>query len=354
MTIHITEGQRAQGRPTVRRAARASKLVAWYGARVNRIEPGGRDRSAPEAMSGPRKALAWMVTAQVLFTIMGVCTRLGAQRLPWSEVAAARAVLGAVVAIVVARMRGAPLVIHDRRTAWARSICGTVAMICTFYTLGAPAIALGDAVTLGATSPIFIAILAPWLLGERSSRIVWVATMVAFAGVALVAGPSFRLSGRLSLVSLVGAVASALAMIWLRRLGTGRSGTPRESPEAIVTHFSLVAGVTLSLVALPTLRAPDLEGALFLLGTGASGAFAQIAMTRAYALDRAARVGVWSYLGVVLTHFAAFGLLGESEDPIGLAGSALVIAAGLGLTWSGLREARTAAALASTPCQTGR
>ncbi|WP_272424620.1 DMT family transporter [Polyangium jinanense] len=321
---------------------------------MNSVEPGGRERSAPEATSGPRKALAWMVVAQVLFTIMGICTRLGAQKLPWSEVAAARAVLGAVVAIAVARMRGAPLVIHDRRTAWARSICGTVAMFCTFYTFGAPAIALGDAVTLGATSPIFIAILAPWLLGERSSRIVWVATTIAFAGVALVAGPSFRLSGSLSLVSLLGAVASALAMIWLRRLGTGRSGTPRESPEAIVAHFSLVAGVSLSLVALPTLRMPDLEGALFLLGTGASGAFAQIAMTRAYALDRAARVGVWSYLGVVLTHFAAIVILGEPEKPVGLAGAALVIAAGVGLTWSGLREARATAALVSPPCQTGR
>ncbi|MDI1450252.1 DMT family transporter [Polyangium sp. 6x1] len=321
---------------------------------MNRVEPGGRDRSTPENTSGPRKALAWMALAQVLFTIMGVCTRLGAQKLPWSEVAAARAVLGAIVAIGVARMRGVPLVIHDRRTSWARSICGTVAMICTFYAFGAPAIALGDAVTLGATSPIFIAILAPWLLGERSGPIVWVATTIAFAGVALVAGPSLKLSGALSLVSLLGAAASALAMIWLRRLGTGRSGAPRESPEAIVAHFSLVAGVTLSLVALPTLRVPDLEGALFLLGTGASGAFAQIAMTRAYALDRAARVGVWSYLGVVLTHFAAIGILGEREDPIGLAGSALVIAAGVGLTWSGLREARAAAVVASPPCQTVR
>jgi hypothetical protein len=34
-------------------------------------------------------------------------------------------------------------------------------MVFTFYTLGAPAIALGDAVTLGATSPIFIALLSP-------------------------------------------------------------------------------------------------------------------------------------------------------------------------------------------------
>jgi drug/metabolite transporter (DMT)-like permease len=113
--------------------------------------------------------------------------------------------------------------------------------------------------------------------------------------------------------------------------------------------------VTLSLVALPTLRAPDLGGLLLLLGTGASGAFAQIAMTRAYALDRAARVGVWNYLGVVLTHFAAIGILGEREDPIGLVGAALVIAAGVGLTWSGLREARaTAAALAPPSCQTER
>lgn len=279
-----------------------------------------------------------MLVASVLFTTMGIATRLASKHLPWSEIAAFRALVGALVAVVVAKMRGAPLTVHNRKTAWSRSACGTLAMICSFYTLGAPAIAVGDAVTLGATSPIFIALLSPRLLGEKSTRAVWIATTIAFAGVALVAGPKLHLSAPLVAVALLGAFFTGLAMIFLRRLGRGHEGAPRESPEAIVVHFSFVAGGTLLVIALPTLRMPDLEGGVFALVTAACGALAQIAQTRAYQLDRAARVGVFSYLGVVLTELSAIVVLGEHASLLGLAGMALVIVAGVHVTWSALRE----------------
>jgi drug/metabolite transporter (DMT)-like permease len=280
-----------------------------------------------------------MLIASALFAVMGLSTRLAARHVPWSEVAAARALLGAAVAILVARARRAPLAIHDHRLAWARSLCGTAAMFCTFYTLGAPAIALGDAATLGATSPIFIALLAPFLLGERSGPGLWLATSIAFLGVALVAGPSFHIGGLLAVVALLGAVFSAFAMIWLRRLGSAkRSGAAREAPEAIVAHFSLVAGVALTAIALPSLRLPDTRGALLMLATGLAGALAQIAMTRAYALDRAARVGAASYAGVLMSHVVGAVALGEQVTPLGMLGALLVIAAGLLLTVLALRE----------------
>jgi len=281
-----------------------------------------------------------MVTASALFAAMGVFTRLAARDVPWSEVAAARALLGAAVAVAVARARHASLAVHDQKTAWARSICGTAAMVCTFYTLGAPAIALGDAVTLGATSPIFIALLSPRLLGETSGKGIWIPSAIAFVGAALVAGPRFRLAGSLAVVALLGAVFSALAMIWLRRLSSGKSGAARESPEAIVAHFSLVAGVAMTAIALPVLKVPDGRGALLLVATGMSGALAQIAMTRAYALDRAARVGSASYLGVVMSHAASALVLGEPTSPLGAVGAACVILAGVALTAFAVHETR--------------
>jgi drug/metabolite transporter (DMT)-like permease len=281
-----------------------------------------------------------MVAASALFAAMGLCTRLAARDVPWSEVAAARALLGAAVAIAVARARRAPLAIHDQKTAWARSLCGTGAMICTFYTLGAPDIALGDAVTLGATTPIFIALLSPRLLGETSGKGIWIPTAVAFTGAALVAGPRFHLAGSLAAIALLGAVFSALAMIWLRRLSSGKSGAARESPEAIVTHFSTVAGVAMTALALPVLKMPDPRGALLLVATGTTGALAQIAMTRAYALDRAARVGAASYLGIVMSHLGGAFLLGERTSPIGVLGAACVILAGLALMALAVHETR--------------
>lgn len=289
----------------------------------------------------PASGMLWMALASALFALMSVGARLASEHVPWPEVAASRALVGAATAIGVALARGASLRLdrRDRALAWARTLCGTVAMVCTFFTLGAPLLALGDVVTLGATSPIFVALLAPRLLGEKSSRGLWLATLGAFGGVALVAGPQLALAGHLALIATAGAVASALAMIWLRKLGAGGR---HASPEAIATHFSLVAGAAMLALSIPGFKVPDATGALLLLGTGLSGGLAQLAMTRAYALDQAARVGTVGYLGIALSHVLGAIVLGEAPGPHQVAGATLVTAAGVGLALGALRGARRA------------
>ena len=284
-----------------------------------------------------------MALASALFAAMNVLVRVSSAELPWSEVAAARGLVGAAVAVLVARARGVSLRVHDRRLSWARSLFGTGALLCGFYSMGSRGMALGDAVTLGAISPIFVALLAPWLLGERGGKRVWIATAIAFAGVALVAGPSFHVAASLAAIATLGALLAALAMIWLRRLGRAAGeGAPKDSPEAIVVHFALVAAAVTTAVALPTLRLPDARGAALLVITGVAGGLAQIAMTRAYSLERAARLGPVSYLGVVLSHLGGAALLGERAGRLELVGSALVVGSGLLLALAALRDARHA------------
>lgn len=287
----------------------------------------------------PLAGIAWMALASALFAVMNLLVRLCSARMPWAEVAAARSLVGAAVVVLVARAQGARLTTHDRRLSWGRSLFGTGALLCGFYAMGFRGLPLGDAVTLAALSPIFIALLAPLLLGERGGLRVWVATPVAFVGVALVAGPSFSASDAgaqlAAAVATLGALLTAMAMIWLRRLGRGAA---KESPEAIVVHFSLVAALASSLFAARDLRAPDAASALLLAATGLAGGLAQLAMTRAYALERAARVGPVSYLGVVLSHLGSAALLGERVGPVQVAGAALVVGAGVVLAVAALRD----------------
>src|SRR6266850_3783165 len=105
-----------------------------------------------------RDGLAWMVLAQVFFAGMNLCTRLAARDLPWSEIAAARFLIGALIALLIAWFRGSSLRITDRPSTWRRSVYGTIAAMCTFYALASNRIALGDAATLSATGPIFVAL----------------------------------------------------------------------------------------------------------------------------------------------------------------------------------------------------
>jgi drug/metabolite transporter (DMT)-like permease len=279
------------------------------------------DLPAPPTRS--REAIWWMVGASLLFSVMTLLARFGSREVSWPENALARSFFGLLVAILVARARGVGLKVQSTARAWGRSLCGTAAMACTFYTIGAPEIALGDATSLRSTSPVFISLLAPWVLGERGDRTIWVATPLAFAGVVLVSRPSFAIAPHTAALSILAAFLSACAMMFLRRLG------PRETPEAVAAHFAAVSTAAMAILAIPVFRWPSLEAGLCLIGTGVSAGLAQVAMTRAYALDHAARVGTISYLGVVMIQVMAAVWLDEIPTAPQLVGSAMVIGAGV-------------------------
>ena len=122
-------------------------------------------------------------------------------------------------------------------------------------------------------------------------------------------------------MATLGALSYAMAMIWLRRIGPG------ESHEAVVLHFSLTGLVTMLLLSLPAWRWPDAHGMLYLLGAGLGGGGAQLAMTRAYALQRAAPVTALASLGIVFTYLLALPLFPEHPTGWQVAGSLLVILA---------------------------
>jgi drug/metabolite transporter (DMT)-like permease len=267
-----------------------------------------------------------MVLAQVFFAGMNVFTRLGARHLPWSEIAATRFLIGALIALGLAWYRGSSLRITDRPNTWRRSGFGTLAALCTFYALASSRIAVGDAATLSATAPIFVALLSGPLLGERVGGRVMLAIALGFAGIVAVVRPSFDIALTVAAIATVGAGFYALAMIWLRRIGPG------ETHEAIVLHFSLVALAITVTLAIPVWEWPDWRSGSFLLGVGLTGGGGQIAMTRAYSLHRAAPVTALSGLGIVLTHLLAVPLFGDRPTGWQVAGSLLVILASLLLT----------------------
>jgi drug/metabolite transporter (DMT)-like permease len=251
---------------------------------------------------------------------------LGARELPWSEIAAARFVVGILIALGLARYRGSPLRITDRPNTWRRSLFGTTAAVCSFYALASNRIPLGDAVTLGATAPIFVALLSRPLLRERVGAHIAIAVLLGFAGIVAVVRPSFGAEIPIALIATVGAIFYALAMIWLRGIGPG------ESHEAVVLHFSVVACIAFLVLSIPVWDWPAWRGAGFLLGAGLTGGGAQIAMTRAYSLAPAAPVSAISGLSIVFTYLLAIPVFGDQPTGWQLAGSLLVISATLLLT----------------------
>lgn len=276
----------------------------------------------------------WILVAESLFAIMRLATRANATALPWAALAATRFIGGAVIVYGVAQLTRGTLRIRDRRATWLRALFGTGSSIGVFYALGSDRISVGDATTLAATAPLFVAALSRPLLGESVTRRVALGIVLGFTGVVTLVGPSFSSSGSVALIALAGAASYAMAMVYLRKVGPG------ESSEAVALHVSLVAGGFAAVVFSSQLLAGTVGIAAHpvaldqvrwwaLAAAAIAGGVSQIALTRAYAVDRAARLGAVSYVGVVLTYTLEAVLMHRPPSVLQLVGAALVVAAGV-------------------------
>lgn len=301
-----------------------------------------RVAASDEPRIRPLAAMGWMLLACFLFVVMNVAAKRAMLELSFLEVASGRAGFGAVVIFLWARSRSIPIVVHDQKTQWARTLAGITSMFFGFFALSR--LPLGDAVTLANLTPLILAVSSQRLLGERSGSGLLGAVVVGLAGVAMLAGASFShgthnagafgaAKGLLPFVAAVaGAFSSAVAMVFLRRLG------PRESPEGVSLHFAIWAAIAMFVIGLPWARVPSLPALLSLMLAGVTGGFAQMIMTKAYGLDRAARVSAVGYSAVVMSQ--VFGVLVLHERPgiRQLGGAGLVITSGLILLGGALRE----------------
>lgn len=281
------------------------------------------------------------------FAIMNAAGKEAAKSLSFWQVADARAAGGAVVALAYAFATGVSVRVHNRGIMALRTATGASALASTFYALAhAP---LAESVALFNLSPVFIAALAPWLLAERFERRIGACLLVALGGMFLVARPSSAGLSMGHLAALAAAVLAALSMISLRKLGES------ESPEGVVVWFQAVTAVVLTLLGGRTFRWPGLrEGVLLLICAGA-GTFGQLMMTRAYAKERAARVGALSYLQIPASVLLGVIVFHEVPSGAALAGIGLILLAGGGVVAISSRgEKENLLSLSSAPEQPAR
>lgn len=257
------------------------------------------------------------------FATMGALSHLAGERCDWRLVAAARTSLAFVFSLGLALGSGVGLAFLRPRVLWVRSLAGSAGVLCAFYAL--THLPVSTAMTLSNTVPVWVALLAWPLLGERPAAGVWAAVAAGVCGVALIQRPGHAGDATAGLLALFSAAATAVAMLGLNRLGA-------LDARAVVVHFSGVsAAVTIAFLAFSRGAADyaplrDPTTLLLLTGVGLAGTLGQLAMTRAFALGSAPRVSV---VGLTQVVFAlVFDLLWWRRPfgPLTFAGILLVVA----------------------------
>lgn len=202
-----------------------------------------------------------------------------------------------------------------------RSIAGLCSLFLSFTAVGM--LPLGMATALGYSAPLFITLLAIPLLGETVRFDRWGVTIIGFAGVLLMVHPGVDGISAGALVALAGAVATAFALIAIRKMAN------TESSVAIIFYFTL-AGTVVGAGTLPFAAVwPNLADLPILVAIGVLGGIAQILLTKAYGLAPASIVAPFEYATLVFALVAGFLVWGERPTPIEMAGVIIIVSSNL-------------------------
>lgn len=279
-----------------------------------------------------------MLGASLCFALMGVCVKYvvtpprGAfPAIPVGEVVFWRSVIATVVAGAAGWPERARLGGVAKGMLVTRSLVGLASMYAYFFAISQ--LKLGDAVLLTYLSPLIVAAMAPFVLGEPVRGAVWVALAIGFAGVWVVEDPSGDVAGAGLVAGLASAFLAASAYVSVKVLSRTDTGS------TIVLWFSAIAMLVSGAQVLVqgqwvTPSAAALGG---LVGVGVFAAMAQLLMTAAYARSDAARVSVFAYATPIIAYVLGQSLLHETIGWRGATGCALLASAGVLATFLGRR-----------------
>lgn len=297
--------------------------------------PTSPSRSEPVAPSAaelppprPLRALGLILIAGACFASLTAAIKAVGSHTGLAVPIFARGVCGVLVCWFMLRARGQSLRPRGWKLLALRCGAGAVAMLCYYWSVlpGGGATDLATAAMLLKTAPLWVALLAPWVVGERPQRMIWLALAVGLLGVGLRYG--FAVQGEEAGVaaSLVAGVLAAFAYLALRGLAK------TDDSLTVVTVFSLFLTVAPLPFAVPRLLDAGAWPARvwwLLLACGALGTVGQLALTSAYRWGSAAAVTVSGLSEVAMAAGFSIVAFGEPLTAPAVVGGALALGAGL-------------------------
>ena len=135
---------------------------------------------------------AWMVIAALGFTVMNLSIKAASTQFGFSsgELVFWRMLVSTLFLGIMAKAQGNTFSTPHWKTHLNRSVIGTLAMMCTFYSVMHLPLATG--VTLNYTSSIWLAIFSFFILKERITLYTQAILVMGFIGVILLLNPSFQ------------------------------------------------------------------------------------------------------------------------------------------------------------------
>lgn len=265
--------------------------------------------------------------AAAAFISMDSVIKLMAMRFDALQLGFFRFAGGSVFAVALWLWKRSPL--PSGRAEWRLHLLRSALLLCSLlgYFFALTRLPLALALTVSYLSPIFVAVLAIPVLGERPAPSIWLALTAGLAGVSISVLSEF--SGGLAqvdagrLLGMAAAAAAALSFAGVMLLARRQSQT-----DSIWTILLIQSVLPLLLLAGPaawrwqTIEPGDIGLCLLAGGLGTLGL---LGLTFAFTRLEASRVAPLEYTGFVWATLLGFALFGEVPTLTTAASAALIV-----------------------------
>ncbi len=234
-----------------------------------------------------------------------------------------------VICFMMIRKMGLSVWGKNHKILILRGIFGTLSLYSLFYCLQHMPIAM--AMTLSNLAPLFTVLIAHFVLGEESHWSQFVFLVLAFIGVVFVKGWDVNVSWGLASLGVFGAFMAGCAYTCVRSL------REEDHPLVVVFYFPLLS---FPIMIVPTVQewvTPSWSDWGLLLLIGVLTQWAQYFMTVAYQLERASKIMIFNYSGIIWAVLVGGFFFDEHLQGQQWIGLAIVVASLLLSSWVALK-----------------
>jgi drug/metabolite transporter (DMT)-like permease len=269
-------------------------------------------------------AVLWMLGALVSFSVIAIAGREASKGADTFQIMFWRSTLGVIVLSAIWFGTGGRL--RDLKTAriGTHGLRNFIHYFAQYSWLAAlPLIPLTQLFAVEFTAPLWVAVLAPLMLGEKLTSWRLASAVLGFIGAMIVVRPGAIPLSLGTIYGLVAAVGFAFSMIFLKRL------TGTDSAFKILFYMQVMQTIIGVVPMLSRFSMPDPMTAFWIFVVGICGLTAHYSLVRAFALADAIVVAPLDFLRLPLIAILAAVIYQEVFDPWVLVGGGVVVAANL-------------------------
>lgn len=268
--------------------------------------------------------LRFMLLSSLGFALMGASVKAVSQYgIPLMEIVIARSLVSLVISYVDVKRKGIAMWGHNKLLLSARGVVGAAALICVYYSV--TTLPLAEATVLQYLHPVFTALLAFMLLGERVQTSTMLCILLSITGLVVMVKPDLFFAAEVELplfsviAALLGAFGSAVAYVIVRRL------SQTEDSSVIILYFPLIALPTALILSGGELVMPDGYALMLLILVGIFTQIGQVGLTKAMQHEAASKATAFSYIQVILSMLLGWFAFSELPSLWTLLGGGLIV-----------------------------